>query len=812
MPLKTVNGLNVYIIDAPTVEQARGSNGVGYAQMLTQLRWKLWENARESVKDQMQYEKLGYEAELDAYVKEKEQLTRALAKTQEIKDKIKSGAVSVSDGLAAARFQYSIDRDTTRRNDRLNQQRVTNREFINPDTGEKETLKSTSGYEQVPGTQAGGSRSAKSYIESGAAAVGYKTPDQRKKEAQAAANSDYESKKSAWNAAFKASGIADPDEFAKSEAGKSVEANLKAASDTLAQIKSQTPEQFVSGDDDIKAEQEFGDYESQLQAKLDALFVPSPSFDTNISSRTREAFGGVVGTGGMFGFAPRRSKISPVYDEARAREAMARSRPLEQEVLSASAAKKYEEKKAALMKAKGSIASVKAADRAFLSITPQELAAQEAAVKASADAWNKAWKASGIKDPKAFATSLGGKDVEAKLAAEQAKLNSFKENKAAVDKEVEALKQPPILDPVEETALRQASEKEALAELAEGYLEVGPGERTQRKFMNKQQYMSEEPEQTEPPKDDPNKVEPPEDDPNKNNPPPPTPTDAELVFGGGILPASPEEPSVLGTDPDVMAPRGKAPTPAREPLPKGRGFAAEIPGIDIDPRRLPPTPAPTPAPTPVSRGPFELDDDNKDINVGDLSPDVSRAAETPEARKKKKEDASKQVFVVYGIKTDANDAEKLKVYDEFIIQGKDKDPAFKINSEGDLVNPAAADWYKTTLDNIRNNKTGKIQPKTREGRSSAYALKIINKGKDLAEKPNKLARLAKTDLPESERMKNVAEHIALVDKLYEINKSKADVYKSTYSEIARVYEKQPKLRDAALEYLVAKDLLYGSIA
>jgi hypothetical protein len=280
----------------------------------------------------------------------------------------------------------------------------------------------------------------------------------------------------------------------------------------------------------------------------------------------------------------------------------------------------------------------------------------------------------------------------------------------------------------------------------------------------------------------------------------------------------------------------------REPLPKGKGFAAEIPGIDINlpprpvdlgdddmlgPRgKTAPKPTPTdeelvfgggvvpPEPTPEPSGALELDEENKDIDIGELSPNVNRILSSPEANKKKKEDASKQVFTIYGIDTDATDAEKLKVYEEFIIQEKDKDPRFKLNPEGALIDPAAAEWYKTTLDTIRatEGKTGKAQPKNRQDRSSAYALKIINKGKDLADKPAKLARLAKTDLPESERMKKVPEHIALVDKLYEINKTKGDVYKSTYSEIARVYEKQPKLRDAALEYLVAKNLLYGNIA
>ncbi len=81
MAIRNVGGQPVYVIDAPAVEQARTSTGTGYASLVSQLRWQIWEASRQAVKDQMEFEKLGYEAKLDAFVKEKQELTRALSVT-----------------------------------------------------------------------------------------------------------------------------------------------------------------------------------------------------------------------------------------------------------------------------------------------------------------------------------------------------------------------------------------------------------------------------------------------------------------------------------------------------------------------------------------------------------------------------------------------------------------------------------------------------------------------------------------------------------------------------------------------------------
>lgn len=755
MAIRNVGGLPIYIIDAPAVESAKTSTGTGYASLVSQLRWQIWEASRQAVKDQMEFEKLGYEAKLDAFVKEKQELTKALAKAQDIKEKLKSGQVSPSAAVAAANLEYRIAKDRQARADKLGFERVSEREFVNPLTGEKETLISYSGYEPREGAASAALPSAATLIARGAAAVGYKSPEDKKAEAEAAATADYKTKESAWSKAWRASGIKDPGEFAQSEAGKSVEATLQESKDALAKIVSTPVSEFSKTEEDIKAEQDLADYEAELQRRLDLLNVPTPTFDTNVLSRTRETFGGMAGVG-AFGFAPRIRRTSPIYDEARAREAMDRAKAVESDAVSLSAAEKYNAKKAEALSAKEKARINRIAELESLMDNADSIAP-------------------GIPGP--------GDKVKNTIGAEIAKLRG----------EVVSL------NPEEDFAIASSSEQEAKRELASGLLEAGPGPRTDWTFMTREKEKIDRQDRNRRDREDRVKRK------SKGIEEPPVIT---------------EITSELKPLPDPYYQPAASPALSTFPL---VGGVSMIPGSAGIPYNGAPTPAPTDEelafgggilPATPEEGPIELDEDNKDIKIENLSPTVERILASPEAMKKKKGDAAKEVFITYGINTDANDDEKLKVYEEFIIEEKYKDPNFNLNSEGKMISPAATEWYKKTLDTIRatEGKTGKAQPKSRQDRSSAYALKIINKGKDLADKPAKLARLAKTDLPEAERMKKVPEHIALVDKLYEINKSKGDVYKSTYSEIARVYEKQPKLRDAALEYLVAKNLLYGNIA
>jgi len=99
---------------------------------------------------------------------------------------------------------------------------------------------------------------------------------------------------------------------------------------------------------------------------------------------------------------------------------------------------------------------------------------------------------------------------------------------------------------------------------------------------------------------------------------------------------------------------------------------------------------------------------------------------------------------------------------------------------------------------------------TRQSRSDLYLARTIKKGIELANKPAKVERLAKTSLPEKERAKVVPETVALVDKVYDINRGKPNAFKLSFDEISRAFANKPEQRQQAHEYLVAKDMLEGS--
>lgn len=103
-------------------------------------------------------------------------------------------------------------------------------------------------------------------------------------------------------------------------------------------------------------------------------------------------------------------------------------------------------------------------------------------------------------------------------------------------------------------------------------------------------------------------------------------------------------------------------------------------------------------------------------------------------------------------------------------------------------------------------------PATRDSRRDLYLARTIKKGIQLANKPAKVERLAKTNLPEKERVKAVPEAIAVVDKIYEINRGKPNAFKLSFDEISRAFANRPTERQQAHEYLVAKDMLEGDRA
>ena len=63
MAIRQVNGKNAYVIEVaqPTAKTSRGE---GYAQLITNLRWKMWEEAQKSELMALEFEKMAYQQQL----------------------------------------------------------------------------------------------------------------------------------------------------------------------------------------------------------------------------------------------------------------------------------------------------------------------------------------------------------------------------------------------------------------------------------------------------------------------------------------------------------------------------------------------------------------------------------------------------------------------------------------------------------------------------------------------------------------------------------------------------------------------------
>lgn len=93
-----------------------------------------------------------------------------------------------------------------------------------------------------------------------------------------------------------------------------------------------------------------------------------------------------------------------------------------------------------------------------------------------------------------------------------------------------------------------------------------------------------------------------------------------------------------------------------------------------------------------------------------------------------------------------------------------------------------------------------------EARRDLYAMRVTKRGVELAEKPKQFARIAKTDNPSA-----APEYVKIVNDVYDVNRSRPDRFKLTYDEVARVYKNDPKTREKAHEFLIAKDSIESNV-
>lgn len=799
MPIRTVNGRDVYIIDAPPVEQAKTSAGVGYAQLMSQLRWKIYEEAKETVLQQMELEKMGYKAQLDAYEKSKDQLQRSLAKAKDLKARVASGELSMAQavGLAKADANFSLanqrlelQKAGTRRETYTQAKDKRGRPMVD-ENGDPVFIESYSQtrpdifetYTDAEGNEA--SRVKKEFRGPGGKPsdrvtgiaedlMGLETPEGLREKDIAAKEAAYKAKSAEWNKLKKESGIKKGADFAKSEAGRKIEEETLAAEKARDEARASSSADYRQAAEEMnkgaaqERKGELTDIESAIQAELDKLVLPSVPV-SNLGVRAREEFAGAAGVG-AFGLQRRPRRISPVYEDTIAKANMAQATGYIDEL----AAQKYDKQVSELQKRK------------------QNRIAELESLMGSAGT------------PVGGGIAGAGDQVQKAIGAEIAKLRG--ELSSGTLNEAEVLE------------AQSLARKEAQRELASGLLDVGPGPRTDWTFMTRDRVDIEEDEFNKRQREDRERKQREDRGRRKRGGKEEPPVITEIAPELNPLPEPPYQPAVsseLSGFPLVggvsMIPgSGGILPPVPPPAAPSDGGSAAGGGAAGDTGGGAPIQPPPPVDPSVAgaestpsggTGPRRggRKDDFVDVDV-DADPVNNSSALYTYA-------APEITDPITGRKTLAvlTNEQKEVIWQKWLAQGERKIASMKFEE--------VKAWYKKTIEELYPSvKTGKVEPKTRQDRSAAYALKIVNKGKELADKPAKLARLAKTDLPEAERMNKVPEHIALVDKLYEINKTKADVYKTTYSEIARVYEKQPRLRDAALEYLVAKNLLYGNIS
>jgi hypothetical protein len=152
---------------------------------------------------------------------------------------------------------------------------------------------------------------------------------------------------------------------------------------------------------------------------------------------------------------------------------------------------------------------------------------------------------------------------------------------------------------------------------------------------------------------------------------------------------------------------------------------------------------------------------------------------------------------------------------ESVIYGKEGFPLFRTTAEPttnasapyqpQVVTPKE---FEKKVKEIR--EAGGYEPPqaklTVPQRREIYAMNTIKRGLELADKPKQFARVSKTDNPST-----AAEYVRLVNGVYELNSTRPDRFKASFDEIARVYKNDPKNRELALSYLVAKDAIESNV-
>ena len=98
MAIRNIGGVPVYSIDVE-VPKPTDSRGRSYGLMVSDLRWKLWEEVKDAQLQQMKFDQMAYEAQVDILKQQQQDLSRAVREAQTAKAKTVAKKSSSSDAI-----------------------------------------------------------------------------------------------------------------------------------------------------------------------------------------------------------------------------------------------------------------------------------------------------------------------------------------------------------------------------------------------------------------------------------------------------------------------------------------------------------------------------------------------------------------------------------------------------------------------------------------------------------------------------------------------------------------------------------------
>jgi hypothetical protein len=110
MPIQQIGDRGVYVISAE-VPTATTSRGEGYAQYVTNLRWKLWEEVQKDVLANLEFDKLAFAQQAEYYNQMSKELTGEIGKIQKLISDVEEGKIKSAEAINKENVKNLLSRD-----------------------------------------------------------------------------------------------------------------------------------------------------------------------------------------------------------------------------------------------------------------------------------------------------------------------------------------------------------------------------------------------------------------------------------------------------------------------------------------------------------------------------------------------------------------------------------------------------------------------------------------------------------------------------------------------------------------------------